>query len=64
MPDRGFDVQAVGEVLAVAGDDEQRVVDADAEADHRSELGGELGDRDDVGEERHDASPPRRPRAR
>ena len=25
------------QVLAVAGDDEQRVVDADAEADHRGE---------------------------
>ena len=28
---------AVVEVLAVAGDDEQRVVDADAEADHHAE---------------------------
>ena len=33
------------ELLAVAGDDQQRVVDADAEADHDAEERGELGDR-------------------
>ena len=32
------------EVLAVPGDDEQRVVDADGEAEHRAEGGGEVGD--------------------
>ena len=30
-------VMPSAQVLAVAGDDEQRVVDADAEADHRGE---------------------------
>ena len=30
-------VEARGEELAVAGDDEERVVDADAEPDHRSD---------------------------
>ena len=35
---------ALGEVLAVAGDDEERVVDADAEADHRGEDRSHLGD--------------------
>ena len=39
-----LDAHAVVEVLAVAGDDEQRVVDADAEADHRAEDQRELGD--------------------
>ena len=33
------------ELFPVAGDDEQRVVDADAEADHDAEERGELGDR-------------------
>ena len=37
------------EALAVAGDDEQRVVDADADADHRRQLRGEARHRDDVG---------------
>ena len=32
---RVLDAHALVEVLAVPGDDEQRVVDADAEADHR-----------------------------
>ena len=39
------------ERLAEAGEDEQRVVDADAEADHRRELGGEVGRVDNVREE-------------
>ena len=38
-------------LLPVAGDDEQGVVDADAEADHGAERGGEARDRHDVGEE-------------
>ena len=38
------DAHALVEVLAVAGDDEQRVVDADAEADHHAQDQGELGD--------------------
>ena len=42
---RLLDRHAVGEVLAVAGDDEQRVVDADAEADHRAERRRERADR-------------------
>ena len=41
---RVLDAHAVVQVLAVPGDDEQRVVDADAEADHRAEDQRELGD--------------------
>ena len=37
--------------LAVAGDDEQRVVDTDAEADHDADQRCELRDREAVGEE-------------
>ena len=37
--------------LAKAREDEQRVVDADAEADHRGELGGEVGRVDHVREQ-------------
>ena len=39
-------------LLAVTGDDEQRVVDADAEPDHRGDRGGDLGDVEEVGEHR------------
>ena len=42
-----LDAHALVEVLAVAGDDEQRVVDADAEADHRAQDQRELGDVDE-----------------
>ena len=42
----------VVDALPVAGDDEQRVVDADADADHLRELGRELRDRHQVGHER------------
>ena len=42
------------QALAVPGDDEQRVVDADADADHGGELRGELGDRDRVREQLDD----------
>ena len=46
------DAHAVVQVLAVAGDDEQRVVDADAEADHHAEDQREVGN---VDERRQDA---------
>ncbi len=36
------------QLLAIAGDDEQRVVDADAEADHDAEERREVGDGKDV----------------
>jgi hypothetical protein len=38
----------------VAGDDEQRVVDPDAEADHRRKRGGDAGHVDDVTEQLDD----------
>ena len=38
----------VVDVLPVAGDDEERVVDADAEADHDADDRGEVGHREDV----------------
>ena len=41
--------------LAEAREDEQRVVDPDAEPDHRGELGGEVGRVDDVREQRDHA---------
>ena len=43
--DRLARLQAVVQPLAVARDDEQRVVDADADADHRRDLRRELGHR-------------------
>jgi hypothetical protein len=43
------------QTLAVAGDDEQRVVDADADADHGAERDGEVGDRHHVRQQRDDA---------
>jgi hypothetical protein len=42
------------QLLAVAGDDQQGVVDADAQADHDAEERGEVGDRDHVAEQRDD----------
>ena len=45
-----LDAHAVVEELAVPGDDEQRVVDAHAEADHGAEDQGELGDVHDGGQ--------------
>ena len=45
MPIESRGVAAVGEVLSVAGDDEQGVVDADRDPDHGRHRGGE---RDDV----------------
>ena len=44
--------------LAEAREDEQRVVDPDAEADHRRELGGEVGRVDDVREQARSAPSP------
>ena len=41
----------VVQVLPVPGDDEQRVVDADAEADHHAEDVGEVGRAEEVAEE-------------
>ena len=46
------DVAAGGELGAVAGDHEQRVVDADAEPDHRRDRGGEVGGRQHGGDQR------------
>ena len=48
---RGLGVAAGLDRVAVAGDDEQRVVDADAEADQGGERGGEGGDVDRVREQ-------------
>jgi hypothetical protein len=45
---------AVVELLAVAGDDEQRVVDADAQPDHHAQERGEVGDGHEVAEDGDD----------
>ena len=71
-----LDAHALVEVLAVPGDDEQRVVDAHAEADHGAEDQGELRDVQEGGEHadaggadedaeqrRHDREPHRHHRA-
>ena len=50
---RGLRIESLVEPLAVSRDDEQGVVDADAEPDHGGELGGELGHRRGVGEQPH-----------
>jgi hypothetical protein len=44
LPDRLLDVVAACELVAVAGEDEQGVVDADGEAEHRAERRGDRGD--------------------
>ena len=44
-------VGALPQRLAVPVDDEQRVVDADAEPDQGAQLGGDAGQRDDVREQ-------------
>ena len=49
--DRLARLQPVVQGLAVAGDDQQRVVDADADADHRRDRGRELGHREEAGDE-------------
>ena len=46
--DGGVDGIAALAVLAKAGDDEQRIVDPDPQTDHGGQLGGEIGDLDDV----------------
>ena len=48
--------------LAVAGDDDQRVVDADADADHRRDRTRELGHRQEAGDDADDGE--RRSRCR
>ena len=53
--DRLLDRHATCEVLAVPGDEEEGVVDADTEADHAAQLGHPAGDLDQVGDERHRA---------
>ena len=50
-------LQPLVEAVAEAGEDEERVVDADAEADHRRQLRRELGRVEDVGAERDQAEP-------
>ena len=50
-------IEAGLEGLAVAGDDEQRVVDAHADADHGGQDGGEGLERVDVGEQLDDRQP-------
>ena len=52
--DRLADVVAGVQLLAVAGDDEQRVVDADAEADHHADERREVGDLHEVADEDHE----------
>jgi hypothetical protein len=59
VDDGGLAVMAGDQALAVTGHDEQRIVDAHAEADEKHELGGELGHADDVAEQADDAD--RRP---
>ena len=54
--DRLADRVAGVELLAVAGDDQQCVVDADTQADHDAEERGEVGDREDVAEQRDDGA--------
>ncbi len=48
-------LQPLVEAVAEAGEDEERVVDADAEADHRRQLRREVGGVEDVGAERDQA---------
>ena len=63
-PDRLLDRQSPREVLAVPGDEEQRVVDADAEADHAAQHGRPAGDLDQVGDQRQRADPEGEPEHR
>ena len=56
--DRRLAWRAAGvDPFPVAGDDEQGVVDADAEPDHGPQEGGEVGDVDDVAEDDDQAEP-------
>ncbi len=52
---RLLDVQSVGELLAVAAQDEQGVVDADGQAQHHSQHRRGGHDRREAGEDHHDA---------
>ena len=54
-PSRLLDGHPTVEELSVAGDEEQRVVDADTESHHDADLGRPTGDVDDVHEQRHRA---------
>ena len=54
---RLLDRHAAGEVLSVTGDEEQGVVDADAQADHAGHLRRPARDLDQVGDQRHRATP-------
>ena len=54
-PTASGDGQALREELAVPGDEEQGVVDAHAEGDHRGHLRRPARDVDDAGDERHRA---------
>ena len=54
MHDAAFRVETRSQVLAVARDDEQRVVDPDTEADHRDGRGGEVGHVEDGAQTQHD----------
>ena len=49
--DRALRIESLGEALPVPSDDEQRVVDAHADPDHRRELRGEVGCRDGMADE-------------
>ena len=57
-------VHAVAEVLLVAGEDEQRVVDADGQAEHRGQDRGGLGELDHAGERGQAGDADRRRRTR
>ncbi len=50
-----FGLHPCVDVLAISADDEQRVVDADTESDHRGDLRGELGHPEGVGDDSEDA---------
>jgi hypothetical protein len=52
---RRLGVEPFVEPVAEAGEDEERVVDADPEPDHRRQLGGEVGGVEDVRPERDEA---------
>ena len=58
------DVVAGAEVLDVPGDEQQRVVDADAEPDHRGDRRGRGADVGDAGEQREPAGADARGRRR
>lgn len=51
----GLPVRAVGELVPVAVEDQQRVVDADTEADQHHDRRSEVGDGEDVGGQRDQA---------